>query len=299
MNETDGPDFGVNFETGDITQPVPDSTPPDEQFDAFEDEGGDEQQPAGSQPGRQAPEMLPKYRLDQANEQLRQSREEIAELRELVRRLTAMPQGQPSARPDQAPRPEIDPTVARVRDQFLRVFPEMKDFLDNRDRLLKAAEISERHDGQITSMQKDTERFWGAVADNAVNAVLGSLGRHLGREVNEKEWVARTTMRDFFDFAASSPRNVARYEAQDPTLIAEFIQAMDREVFSVRRGTGQAPAPGSAPPGAPRPQRRLPVAGRTGPVPSAKPPEPDPNDEDAVFQAAWRTVQSGRQATTP
>lgn len=295
MNENeDGPDFGVNFETGQISQPDPTSTPAEEQFDAFDEGADDAQPPAGSQPGRQAPEMLPKYRLDQATEQLRQSREEVAELRDLVRRLTEM--ARPETPRSGQPPPAMDPTVARVREQFLRVFPEMQDFLANRDRLLKAAEISERHDGQITSMRQDTERFWGAVADNAVTTVLSSLGRHLGREVGEKEWIARTTMRDFFDFAASNPRNVARYEAQDPTLIAEFIEAMDREVFSVKRGA--APAPSGAP-GAPRPQRRLPVAGRTGPVPSAKPPALDLNDEEAVFQKAWMAVQNGRQAMTP
>jgi hypothetical protein len=290
----DAPDFGVNFETGQITRPEPEgSAPPtqiDETFDAFADE---EPQPPGGQPAappRQAPEMLPKYQFDKVNEELRTAREERTKLLALIERLST-PQAPP---PPSQPRTEADEARERVRKQLLAIMPELGEYIENKDRLLKAITLAEQLEPRIGAMQQDTERFWTAVADNALNGLIDGLSKHVGVAVDPNSRMARAARQEFFQYAASSPRNVARYEAQDPSLVTEFIRVFDQEVLALGRPRQAAPA------GPPRTEqtRRLPVAGRTSPPPAAAPPKPDLNNEDEVLAAGWAHVLSQRQALT-
>jgi hypothetical protein len=299
MSDSDFPAFGVDFEKGEITRPdatpapQQDKQPQGEPFDAFGDDPnapeGEGRKPAGQEPGRRAvPDQIPKYRFDEVTEQLRQGSERERTLMALIERLSQNP---PPAAPQAPGRPQTPQEQARerIRQQLFEVVPEFQEFLKFREKmpaLLQAADT-------IPRLQEDTGRYWGHVADASLTAVQTALGTSLGAEVDPKSQLGRFASQAFFDYVARDPRLVARYEAQDPNLVGEFMQVFEREVLTPARAKQVQQARQEQ-------TRRLPVAGRTSPPPSAQVPKRnDDEDEDGVFKRAWDHVLNARNAQSP
>jgi hypothetical protein len=284
-------DFGVNFETGEITRPAPD--PPagdtDTEFNAFDDEPAG-QDPAGkppAAPNTPSEETIPMYRFNEVNQRLQQAAEREKKMLAFIENLTSQRQPQQPQQPTTPPTPPTPEEAAkeRIRQQLLSVIPEFGEFLKIRDKipqLLNAADA-------IPRIQSDTERYWGTVADSALNGVVSKLGETLGHAIEPRSMLGRLATQAFFEFVATNPQTQARYEAQDQSLIADFVTMFDKELNPVRARQQQQQRVEQV--------RKLPVAGRTSPPPSAQPPKPNMDNEDEVFAAGWNAIVSGRQGT--
>lgn len=292
-DEQDWPAYGVDFEKGEITTPASPDPAEDTEFDRFADDETPQTatpKARAQEPGRTAPESIPKYRFDDINQQLQASREREQQLLALVQNVTqqrAALQQQGPAQPAAPKTPEQEQRE-RVRQQLLEVFPELNDYLKVKDKLPTLISASE----EIPRLQHETKQYWGRVADTTLKAIHQELGTHLGTTVDPTSRLGRTTAQAFFEYVAGDQSRVQRYEAQDRTLLPEFISLFDKEMLAPVRTRQQVAQRHET-------TRRLPVAGRTSPPPSAPTPKPDANDEDAVFKAAWDHVQNGRQALTP
>jgi hypothetical protein len=282
---TDFPEFGVDFETGTITQP--DSAGSDDR--QIPDDGDDDQSlaPPVAPPPSGPPEGIPRYRFDEVNQALRTSQEREAKLIQILEHLSPKPT--PPAPPGIDPADTKAVARERIRQQFLEVFPEWKQYLDIQDKipaLLSAGEA-------IPRLQKDTEVYWGNVADATLASATVALGKTLGQTIEPNSRLGRFVAQSFFETIAVDPRLTARYEARDPTLIGEFVQAFEKDVFGPMRAQAAAAKRLDT-------TRRLPVAGRTSSPPSSAVPKHDPaEDEDAVFKQAWDLVNNDRRSMTP
>lgn len=281
------PEWGVNFETNEITRPDPESTTPqgdtDDTFDAFADDPNEAQ----AQPIKPAsvPEAVPKYRFDEVNNRLRESAEREQRLMAMLQQQRQPPQtGMPGA---PGPTPEVDPTRERIRAQILEVFPEFKEFLEFRKNIPSLTSAAEA----IPRMQAETDRYWGAYADQQLQAVHAELSQRLGAPLPAHSRLGQIANQSFATFVSTNPTIQARYERNDPSVVKEFMAMFEAEVLAPARRPQQVASRVEN-------TRRLPVAGRTSPPPLAPVPKPNMDNEDEVFQAAWSVIQNARQGST-
>lgn len=288
------PDFGVDFSTGTITSkpPAAPAGAEDSTFNAFDDD--DPAAPAGQPPAQAAPttpdappEMIAKHRYDSLNERYGETQRQVRDLLAMVKRLSEATRPPAAPPPPATPPTEQEAAHARIRQQLFSVMPELKEFLDLREKLPQLREAAD----MVPQIQSETQRRWSNVADRSLAGLTDALAKQIGVEKLSPR-LSQTAARDFFDWVASDPSLVTRYEMEDPKLLTEFVAAFDRDVLSPgrTRATTQQRLEQT---------RRLPTAGRTSPPPAQAPPKPDSGDEDAVFKAGWDYIQNARKAETP
>ena len=283
---TDFPEYGVDLEQGIITAPAADDAAGVSDDRGIPEDPDDGQTPLPQPPAPPAPpETIPRYRFDEVNNALRASQEREATIVKILERLSPAPAPPPVATAPSAQ----DAARERVRQQFLEVFPEWKQFLAIQDKIPAILSTGEA----IPRLQKETETYWSNVADATLSSVEEGLGKIMGAPIAPNSRLAKMVSQAFFEMIAVDPRLVARYEAQDPRLIGEFIQSFEKDVFGPIRAQAAAAKRLDT-------TRRLPVAGRTSSPPSSAVPKHNVDtDEDAPFRQAWDLITNERRAATP
>jgi len=284
----DFPEFGVDFEAGTITQPESTTDSTDRAIpDDDDDEAGS--LPAPTPPAKAAaPDQIPRYRLDEVTTALRSSQEREGQLMALLQRLSTPPAA-PAPPAGHAPPSAADAARERIRNQLFEVVPEFKKFLEIQDKLPALLSAGEA----IPRLQEDTTRYWANVADTTLASVGAALGKALNTTIDPNSRIGRIVAQSFFEYVATDPRLVARYEAQDARLISEFLAAFEKDVFVPVRANAVAQKRQDL-------TRRLPVAGRTSAPPSQGVPKHNTDeDEDAVYKTGWDLVENARRSMTP
>lgn len=290
------PDWGIDLTTGEtkvdtsadsaISQPEP-AAP-----------SADHGQPAAAPPAPPSDPMIPKYRLDQVNERAAEVARENQELREMLKALAARPVTvQPSA---PAPVPnEADQAYQQqtedIRQEFFKRFPEMQTIMDRWESVLSTLDRIAPVADVVPQMQERENKYWGTVAQNTLTTAQQEIAKSFnnGTAFPAGSPALRQINSTFFEWTNGSPDRVARYEANDPTLVKEFVQYFGEVHVSPWRGSA---TPGPAPRVA-QAQRiaRLPVSGSSG-IPAPQPPHPTNGSEDAVHSRAWDVIKSLREA---
>lgn len=285
---TDFPEFSVDFEAGTVSAADPDASADPNDRQIPNDDDPDHATPPAGTPD--VPESIPRYRFDEVNNALRITQEREAKLIQVLEQLAAGRSAPVPAPPSPPPAPN-SPEAARdrIREQLFAVVPEFKKFLELQDKIPALLSASEA----IPRLQKETDTYWSHVADAMLTTLTSALGKTLGSTIAPDSRLGRMASQQFFEWTASDPKLVARYEARDPRLTEEFLQIFETDVFGPIRAQAAAAKRLDT-------TRRLPVAGRT----SAPPSQPIPKrnaeeDEDAPYKEAWDHVANARRSMTP
>lgn len=243
-------------------------------------------------------ELLPKYRLDEANEKTRLAiaRAEAAE-RELAQLRSRPPQPPATPAPVTAPAPPIDPEVAEknaaIRARMLEVFPEFAKL----ERLVKLADQGEVIEGATDAIQGYREAvslYFDQFAKTQVSGLEAMAATALlgdGKKAEDLSEAAREQIGlAFFTWLKKDPARAARFDRLDPTLVGEFWPSYKAAVFDPIRRVESAAAIHAV-----EHRQPVPTGGSTTAPMTPAPPKPAvPHDEDAIHAAAWKEVVASR-----
>lgn len=252
--------------------------------------GQPQAQPAAAPGGAADGETIPKYRLDEVlatNAQMKSALEaRDRQINDLIARMPAATPATPAA--EEAPQPSAQDLA--IRERLVAVFPELKmlaelkDLAAQKDALLGAANASTRwtkaeeahfDNYAVTSLAKTQDKI--AVLMLGDGKAMADLPKMTQEAI----------VSGFTRFVTSDPKRAARYEANDTTVIDEFVGAYKvAHIDPLRRDTNAALlARANQPPA-------VPAGGGSAPVSHAQPPSVNNLDEDAVHARAWANRDS-------
>ncbi len=245
-----------------------------------------QQQPPAGQPGQQPGARrtdLPDYRQRQIAE--RDQRAEADRINTLVQQgirdqlSRAFGIGQPSGQP-------ADPRSERLRETIFQLMPELKPILEKQKELLAAAESGAQWaEGNKSYWQGVAARTMAGVHDGVAETLLGT-----GKTGKDLDPEAREDVQHLFIRWVESDKTLARvqrYEAQDATLVREFLTGWKaRYIDPVRRSASVVAGN--------RGQQRaqVPTNGPGAMPPAATPPKQNNQDEDEVHGRGWAVASN-------
>lgn len=247
------------------------------------------EQPGGQPPAKQAgAKNLPPHRVEQI--QNREARDR--QLDDLVAENKRFRDGLAQALGITGDKPAMDPKTVRLRETMFQIMPELKDLVEKLHP--KAAEIMGLADSapQWGEQQKN---YWQGVArrteaslhDGVAKMILGD-----GKAAKDLEPEMLDDIRDGFVRWVERDQTgvrVGRYEAQDGSLVQEYLKAFGaRYIDPVRRGAAATVMSRGAK------LNTLPQSGGSGVPKAATPPLVDNKDEEAVHGRAWAVLQQLR-----
>lgn len=188
--------------------------------------------------------------------------------------------------------PPADPRIERLRAQLFEVIPGLKELLDQREGILASARAAPQ-------LSETTQLYWQGVAGRTLNNLYDSIASTLlgaGKTGKDLDPEVCDDVREAFVAWVDRDRTgarVQRYEAQDPTLLAEYLRNFTTRYLDPIRRTA---AVNVADRGRARAAQPAPANG--GMPPAAQPPAVDNTDEDAVHGRAWAVLKQLREAAT-
>jgi len=238
----------------------------------------------GQQPQAQPGRELPDYRVEaiRTRNQLKALEAENTRFKNVIAQALGISPatGQPIAAPD--------PRTERLRETLFQLVPELKEFIEKKQNILRVAEAAPTWERQNDSYwQGVASRTLSNVFDNVAKLVLGEgkAGKELDPEFADdlQDSFLKWCERD------KTGQRIARYEGQDPTLVADFLKAFSaRYIDPVRRSaSATVQQRGTV-------AQQLPVSGPAGMPAASQPPQVNLNDEDAVHGRGWAVAQQMR-----
>lgn len=183
----------------------------------------------------------------------------------------------------QAPAAPVDPEQQAIRDQLYKVVPELKEFLEMKDKLKELSGVD------FKQIQSATERGWTAQGHQALNLLQGKVKAAYGGGDVSPKTVQRVVNAFIADLQHDNEMR-DRYEQGDFSVIDEFISDFTGVVLDPFRRTSQAAAAPAA-----RAAARLPRGGGSSAVAGGPPaPTVKPSDGDKYHEAAFARFNQGR-----
>lgn len=185
------------------------------------------------------------------------------------------------------PAPE-DPETAQMRRELETLYPGLKRLGDLPfDKLIKSVERLEQLEQHTQSSE---QHYWSSYGRQQLNIVSGRFKEVFGKEPSDRQ--QRVIAGELREFCEADPRRVARYEAQDPTLIEEFWTDYTAEHIDPYRRHFTAPVAAAG-----RTRERLPQAGASNTVaPGQGTGKSKPKDEDEMWDQAFDSFEKSRAA---
>lgn len=292
LPEIDSADMSaVGFEAS--ADPADENTVGDEP----QDPPGDDD-PAADPPAQEDPNAnLPEYRRQSIAD-----REERRALQTRIDRLEEQIRGnaKPAAETPAAPAAVTEgltPEAQAVLDKFYKLAPQAKGLFENAEKILRAAEVAEGLASQAA--EADDHRAMGAlqtVTDSVAARILGAgkTGADLRPESRKRiasafaSWAGADYAQTPDKMPAEQRARALRYQSGDAKLFDEFAADYVQDFTPVNRAERvQAAARATA---------RSPRGGPSSAPPPAGPKQPDPNDEDELHNAAFRSVRAAQAA---
>jgi len=259
--------------------------------------GGD---PAGSQPASPADggqtqgdrqglgnpdrsDWIPPYRFNEVSRNLGTLQETNRQLQERIDQLSnnydRMHTGLNQALGNQPGQP-VDPQVARIREQMLTVFPELRAVVENAQAVSTMIEQFPTVQGHMTATNEQ-------LAANAFSQIDEKLAEVFSDESGKiNPFAKRLAQQGFIDYLQSDKTAFQRYVRGDKTLVTEWFGRFENDFVNVVRRQALAAAQN-------RGQRVMGLP-RTGPAtsvtPAARPPKP-PASLDEAIEGAWNAMQ--------
>lgn len=177
--------------------------------------------------------------------------------------------------------------IARAREEFALVFPELAE--------LSGEEIKEMRaflKGDLPAFRDQHKHYWGGIAQTVGRALQSEIKDTLG------ELSPKTLTRIYSAFRAELETNdefFDRYQNGDPALITEFIADFKADFMGFH--TRQAASTTTAASGAITRGRALPRSGTSSTVLPAGQSEAKPKDEEELHKRAFARIQERRRAT--
>lgn len=214
---------------------------------------------------------VPGHKVRAQTEELRTLRAQIAEANRRVAALAGVQPANPG-----------DPESNAIKEQLFKVVPELKDLIEKRERLLKAAEFD------FDSVSTDQQQRWAATGHNALRLLTSELkAAYGGQELTPKASAHFQTA--FIAHLAQNDELRERFESGDiEGVVKEYVTDITEGVFSPFKRLAAAPAtdPRQAP------ARRLPRQGGGGPV-GVQQRTVAPKDGDKFHSAAFDAFTRG------
>lgn len=249
------------------------------------------EQPGGQPPAKPAgARNLPPHRVEQI--QNREAAKADPRIEAILAENKRFRDGLAQALGITGEKPAMDPKTVRLRETMFQIMPELKDLVEKLHP--KAAEIMGLADSapQWGEQQKNywqgvARRTEGALHDGVAKMILGD-----GKSAADLEPEMLDDIRDGFVRWVERDQTgarVGRYEAQDGSLVQEYLKAFGaRYIDPVRRGAAANVITRG------RTLQKLPQSGGSGVPKAAAPPVVDNNDVDAVHGRAWAVLQQLR-----
>lgn len=221
---------------------------------------------------------VPPDRLSQIARQRREIENQLYLERQRVAALSGV---KPPAQPE-------DPETATMRQELERLYPGLSRLGDLPfDKLIKAVE---RLDALEASHQSSEQNYWSAFGRQQLRIVDSKFKEMFGKDPSQRQ--RNVIASELRDFCEADPHRVARYEAQDPTLIDEFWQFYESEHIDPYRRHFTAPVAAAG-----RGRAALPQGGNAQTVqPGQGAGKQKPKDEDEMWEAAFESHQRATSA---
>lgn len=230
-----------------------------------------------------APGWIPPHRFSEVTTNLRSVQEENRQLRETVERLSGnfdrMQTGLNTALGN-TPEQRVDPQVARIREQMLTVFPELRTVVENAKAVSTMIETFPTVQGHMTATNEQLAASTFALIDEHLKPMFA------GDDGTIPAFARRQAQQGFIDFLQSDPKAFQRYTRGDRSLVAEWYGRFQSDFIDVIKRNALA--------GAQNRGQRVMGLPRTGPAtsvtPAARPPKP-PASLDEAIEGAWNAMQ--------
>lgn len=231
-----------------------------------------------------APGWIPPHRFSEVTTNLRSVQDENRQLREQVERLTGnfdrMQTGLNTALGND-PRQRVDPQVARIREQMLTVFPELRAVVENAQAVSTMIETFPTVQGHMTATNEQLAAAAFSLIDEQLKPVFADA------EGKIPPFAKRMAQQGFIDYLQSDPAAFQRYTRGDKSLVTEWYGRFESDFINVVRRQALA--------GAQNRGQRVAALPRSGPAtsvtPSARPPKP-PATLDEAIEGAWNSLQA-------
>lgn len=182
------------------------------------------------------------------------------------------------------PAPPPDPEADAIRQQFLKLFPEMKELMDARDKLKPWMEMDPK---EIQELRTSQQQAWELHGGQVLDLFEQKLRTAYGSAELKPEAVAMV-QRMFVSTVETDPDLRARYDRGDLRVIDDFINAYKQGLLDpFHRSTTAAAAPVA------RAAARLPRGGGASAITGPKPPTVKPSDGEAFHKAAFDRFNQG------
>lgn len=314
MNDDGHPDWTIDLHSGTATvdnQTGPTTTSQPEVSETPSADAGAGQVPATptaaapTPPATQDEPSIPKYRFDAVNQRAAEALRENQELKDLLRQSLTTRQPPPAQPAAATPvlsdeEQQYAAETEEVRQEFFKRFPEFAKMADQLESTLKRLEQLAPVAEILPELQARENRYWMGTAKTMLQQVHQQVSTAFmdGKPLTPGSPTATQVAERFSAWTMSDPARVDRYEANDPTLIHDFVTYFGDTFVTPWRGA--APP---APAGPPTAQQqtvarvaRLPVAGPSAVPPPVTPKRRDFSNEEEVHEDAWAVVQNMRSA---
>lgn len=227
---------------------------------------------------------IPPHRFSEVTGNLRTVQDENRQLRQQIETLTSnfdrMQNGLNTALGNN-PAEHVDPQVARIREQMLTVFPELRAVVENAKAVSTMIEQFPTVQGHMTA----TNEQLAAAAFGQIDELLAPM--FAGEDGKIPAFARRQAQQGFIDYLQSDEKAFQRYTRGDRSLVSEWFGRFDQDFVSVIRRNALASAQNRG--------QRVASLPRSGPAtsvtPSARPPQA-PKTIDEAIDRAWESLQS-------
>jgi hypothetical protein len=266
MSGFDSQDFQGGIQPGSPDGNAGGNPPADPNAPAGAGSGGDGNQPPADREG-----WIPRARFDEVNSQTQQLREQIAQLtardqerQTIGRQLLGQPAGPPE-----------DPTITRLREQLIQVFPELASLRDLQPHLARLPDLIPQTEAQQNAYYQQL----GLTHMSALEKVAAPLYGAEKLTDGQKSFLGN----QFVQWLGTDKTRQQRYMSGDTSITSEFMTAYQADMLDPFRRhvlAGQQNRAGLV--------GRLPSRGpATAPIPGARPPQPATEEDrhEAAFAA--------------
>ena len=179
--------------------------------------GGD---PGGGQPDRER--YIPRERFDEVNNQLRLTRQQVQALEQRFTGIGDALAGRPGGT---AP---LDPKREQIRAQLFELVPEFREFVDNREAILRAGNLAGTSEEHITA-------YWANHGQMMAGELRNAMAPMYGDQPSDE--AVGAIMSNFTAWLEADPTKQQRYVRGDKALVGDFWKWYEGAVLQPARRT--------------------------------------------------------------
>lgn len=179
---------------------------------------------SGGDPGREQADReryIPRERFDEVNGQLGATRRQLAQLEQRFSSMGDMLAGRTPGQP-------ADPRHEALRQQMFQLMPELKEFMDNREAILRAGNLAGTSEEHINA-------YWQNHGQTMASELKGAMAPVFGDKPSDE--TVGIVLNSFMGWLEQDAGRQQRYVRGDKALVGDFWQWYDGAVLQPARRT--------------------------------------------------------------